>query len=75
MKKAETPVLQNLKVDGCPGLLWTVVKVRKNDISGALHGVEVDCDVVEAGFSGNTLTGDFGSETIGIFSAAKSTIW
>ena len=55
--------------------IQTVVKVSKNDISGALIGVEVDCDVAEAGFSGNTLTGDLGQETIGIFSEARSTIW
>jgi hypothetical protein len=49
-----------------------MVKVNKNDIYGALIGVEVDSNVVEVNFSGNTLTGDGGVGT-GILSDAQCT--
>jgi len=47
----------------------TTAKLNKNDISGAMTGIGVDGDVVEAGFSGNTLTGDV--DDIGICSYAE----
>ena len=41
----------------------TTVKVNKNRISGAFTGIDVDEDVVEVNFSGNTLTGDGDANT------------
>jgi hypothetical protein len=54
----------------------TVVKVSKNDISGAFVGAEVDGYVVEVNFSGNKLTGDHQSGTgdTGIHSDAQCTL-
>jgi hypothetical protein len=59
---------------GTPGT-QTTVDVVKNNVSGAYIGVLVDENVVEAKFSGNTLTGDGIDETgdIGICSDAQST--
>lgn len=63
-----------VQVLGDTGGTQTSVKVNKNSISGAFIGVYADCNVVEAGFSGNTLTGDAAVEDdIGIFSDAQST--
>jgi len=53
----------------------TTAKVNKNVISGAYFGVEVDSNVVDVNFSGNTLTGDgeAGSGDTGILSDAQCT--
>ena len=64
-----------VRVVGDISSLQTTAKVNKNNISGAYFGVEVDSNVVEVNFSGNTLTGDGvpGSGDKGIFSAAQCT--
>lgn len=59
-------------VIGDTGSVQTTAKVNKNNISGAYFGVEVDSNVVEVNFSGNTLTGDGGVGT-GIISNAQCT--
>jgi hypothetical protein len=53
----------------------TTAKVNKNAISGAYVGVEVDCNVVDVNFSGNTLTGggDGVNGDTGVDSYARST--
>lgn len=53
----------------------TTVEVVKNVISGAMVGVEVDSNVLDVKFSGNTLIGDDVSRNgdIGICSDAKKT--
>ena len=55
--------------------IQTTAKVSKNNISGAYVGVEVDGNVADINFSGNTLTGDgmTGSGDTGIFSDAQCT--
>jgi hypothetical protein len=64
-----------VQVDGDEGGTQTTVKVNKNEISGAYVGVDVDGNVVDVNFSGNTLTGDGERESgdTGILSDAQCT--
>jgi nitrous oxidase accessory protein NosD len=64
------PFSVGIKVVGEP-LYQTSAEVIKNVISGADVGVEVDGNVLDAHFSGNTLIGD--SADIGICSEASNT--
>ena len=64
-------VVGDVGVPGVSAGIQTTVNVNKNTITGAHIGVDVDGNVVQVNFSGNSLEGD-GGDT-GILSAAQCT--